>query len=81
MLEDGPPRQIAGRQLTPLFLAGAPGPEVTRIGIQAENELRLALRNPGGEDIPKRSRRRQRPFTALFKPLPAVKRGTREAAI
>ena len=30
---------------------------------------------------PKRGGGAQRPFTALFRPLPAVKRGTREAAI
>jgi hypothetical protein len=57
------------------------GPQGARIGVDAEHYLRAPLGHAGGEEISERELRAQRPFTALFSPLPAVKRGTREAAI
>src|ERR1019366_5501258 len=57
------------------------GPQVGRVGVEPEHELRLALRDARGQGVAEGPRSRQRPFTALFRPLPAVNRGTREAAI
>ncbi len=57
------------------------GPEISRIGVESQNKLGLALDDPGNQVIAEGSSVVQRLFTALFRPLPAVKRGTREAAI
>ena len=62
-------------------IALAARPQRAGIGVDAEHDLRLALGDPSGQGVAEEARRRQRPFTALFRPLPAVKRGTREAAI
>src|SRR5579859_3335136 len=59
----------------------AGGPQRIGVGIETEDELRFALGDALGEDVPEGSRQAQLPLTALFKALPAVKRGTREAAI
>ena len=56
-------------------------PQRARIGVDAEHDLRAALGYARRERVSERGRRAQRPFTALLSPLPAVKRGTREAAI
>jgi hypothetical protein len=60
---------------------GRRGPQRRRVGIEAEDDLRLARGDPRRQGVPEGGRAVQRPFTALFRPLPAVNRGTREAAI
>ena len=55
-------------------------PERSGVGVDAEHDLGLAPGHARGEGVAERSPG-QRPFTALFSPLPAVKRGTRDAAI
>ena len=60
----------------------APGPQRVGGRVEPEHDLRLALGHARGQGVAKATARRQRlPFTALLRPLPAVKRGTREAAI
>ena len=63
----------------PLLSGVRDGPQRGGVGIEAEDELRLALVDARGERVAEAQL--QCPFTALFRPLPAVKRGTREAAI
>ena len=72
----GPLRRRPLREITV-----APRPQRCRIGVEPEHDLRLALGHPSDQGVAKRGCQAQRPFTALFRPLPALKRGTREAAI
>jgi hypothetical protein len=64
-----------------VILASSDGPQLARVRIQAEHDLGLALGNALGELLGEAQRLAQRPFTALLRPLPAVNRGTRDAAI
>jgi hypothetical protein len=64
-----------------LQIRAAGGPQAGGIGVEAQHQLRLALLHPRSKNVAKAGRLCQRPFTALFNPLPAVKRGTRDAAI
>jgi hypothetical protein len=56
-------------------------PERGWVRIQAQDNLGLSLGDQRRKTVPERAETRQRPFTALFRPLPAVNRGTREAGI
>jgi hypothetical protein len=78
--QDGLRRRLAG-QTGRDRLTDCTRPQIGRVGIKAENELRAALGNPRGERIPETRRRGQRLFTALLRPLPAVNLGTLDAAI
>src|SRR5207302_7689522 len=56
-------------------------PQLVGIGVEAEHDLRLALGHARGEGVAETALQAQLPLAALFKALPAVKRGTREAAM
>jgi hypothetical protein len=80
VLENRAPRGLRRRKACGL-LGSAGRPQRARIGVQAEHDLRLTLGDSCGEGVAEGVRLAQRPFTALLSPLPAVKRGTRDAAI
>ena len=57
-------------------------PEPGRVRVEPEHDLGLALGDPRGERVSEGGGGRvQRPLTAFFSALPALKRGTRDAAI
>ena len=61
-------------------LVGRLRPEPRGVGIEAENDLRLAFLDPRGEPCAE-GIGGQEPFSVFFSPEPGVNLGTREAAI
>src|SRR5207253_10328999 len=56
-------------------------PQLARVRVQSEHDLGLALGDALRKLVAEAQRLSQRPFTALLRLLPAVNRGTRDAAI